>query len=279
MWWMTRQVLKKGYVLGPSRPSHRRRPYIINNARTIDTRPHSLTCHPSVTRDMLPASDKENDVNRRQFIRIMGGGTVVAASGPMMGCSGTLPEEAVAAWKGAGQETDVRRWLLSYAILAPHSHNLQSWLVDLREPDEIVLRCDRDRLLPETDPFSRQIMMSHGTFLELMNIAAHERGLRAEITLFPEGVYPPNKIDERPVARVKLIAGAAARKDPLFAQILKRRTNRNAYDLARPIPAAAWQSMADAVKPYPLPSATSTPARQRHFSGIVRSRPKLGGSS
>ena len=34
MWWMTRQVLKKGYVLGPSRPSHRRRPYIVNNART-----------------------------------------------------------------------------------------------------------------------------------------------------------------------------------------------------------------------------------------------------
>ena len=111
-------------------------------------------------------------------------------------------------------------------------------------------------------------MMSHGTFLELMNIAAHERGLRAEITLFPEGVYPPNKIDERPVARVKLIAGAAARKDPLFAQILKRRTNRNAYDLARPIPAAAWQSMADAVKPYPFTlghvDAGAPEALQRH---------------
>jgi hypothetical protein len=177
---------------------------------------------------------------------------VVAATAPMAGCSGTLPEEAIAAWKGAGQETDVRRWILSYAILAPHSHNLQSWLVDLRTPDEIVLRCDRGRLLPETDPFSRQIMMSHGTFLELMDIAARERGLTAEITLFPEGVYPPDKIEERPVARVKLIADAAARKDPLFAEILKRRTNRNAYDLAKPIPAAAWQSMADAVKPYPL---------------------------
>lgn len=201
---------------------------------------------------MSPLSDKELDVNRRQFIRIMGGGAVVAATAPMAGCSGTLPEEAVAAWKGAGQETDVRRWILSYAILAPHSHNLQSWLVDLGTPDEIVLRCDPYRLLPETDPFSRQIMMSHGTFLELMDIAARERGLTAEITLFPEGVYPPDKLEERPVARVKLIADAAARKDPLFAEILKRRTNRNAYDLARPIPAAAWQSMADAVKPFPL---------------------------
>jgi hypothetical protein len=46
--------------------------------------------------------------------------------------------------------------------------NLQSWLVDLSTPDEILLRCDLARLLPETDPASRQIMMSHGTFLEQM---------------------------------------------------------------------------------------------------------------
>jgi hypothetical protein len=194
----------------------------------------------------------ELNMNRRQFIRIVGGGAVVATTIPMVGCSDTVPEEAIAAWKGAGQETDVRRWILRHAILAPHSHNLQSWLVDLRTPEEIVLYCDRDRLLPETDPYSRQIMMSHGTFLELVDIAARERNLRAEVALFPEGVYPPDKIEKRPVARVRLIADAAARKDPLFAQILMRRTNRNAYDLTRPIPAAAWQSMAEAAKPYRL---------------------------
>lgn len=103
-------------------------------------------------------------MNRRQFIRTVGGGAALAASATIAGCSGALPEEAIAAWQGAGREADIRRWILSYAILAPHSHNLQSWLVDLRAPDEILLRCDRDRLLPETDPFSRQIMMSHGTF-------------------------------------------------------------------------------------------------------------------
>ena len=207
-------------------------------------------------------------MNRRQFVRILGGGAVAGAATFSVGCSGRLPEEATAAWKGAGEETDVRRWILSYAILAPHSHNLQSWLVDLRRPDEILLRCDRDRLLPETDPFSRQIMMSHGTFLEIMNIAARERGFRTEITLFPEGVYQPDKIDERPVAHVKLTADATARKDPLFAEILKRRTNRNAYDLAKPIPAAAWQAMADAVKPYPVTfghvGASEPDALRRH---------------
>ena len=84
---------------------------------------------------------------------------------------------------------NVREWILSYAILAPHSHNLQSWLVDLRQPDEITLYCDLGRLFPETDPYSRQIMMSHGTFLELLDLSARENGLRADIELFPEDEF------------------------------------------------------------------------------------------
>jgi hypothetical protein len=95
-------------------------------------------------------------------------------------------------------------------------------------------------------------MMSQGTFLELLDLAARERGQRAEITLFPEGAFGPGKIDARPVARVRLAPDAAATKDPLFAQILKRRTNRNAYDPARAVPAAAWQSMAAAVQPHDI---------------------------
>ncbi len=168
------------------------------------------------------------------------------------GCSQQMPAEAIAAWKGPGPEPDVRRWILGYAILAPHSHNLQSWLVDLRTPGEILLRCDLTRLLPETDPFSRQIMMSHGTFLELLDIAARERGLRAEIALFPEGAFGPSTLDERPVARIRLVPDPTVAKDPLFAHILNRRTNRSAYDLARPVPADAWQAMMTGVRPSTL---------------------------
>ncbi len=163
-----------------------------------------------------------------------------------------MPAAAIEPWKGPGQEADVRRWILGYAILAPHSHNLQSWLVDLRTPGEILLRCDLGRLLPETDPFSRQIMMSHGTFLELLDIAARERGLRADSTLFPEGAFGTEKLDQRPVARIRLMPDPAARRDPLFAQILKRHTNRKLYEIRRPVPADAWKAMAEAVKPNPL---------------------------
>ena len=191
-------------------------------------------------------------MQRRQFIRVSGGGFIMAAAAASAGCSQHMPAAAIEPWKGPGQEADIRRWILGYAILAPHSHNLQSWLVDLGTPDEIVLRCDLERLLPETDPFSRQIMMSHGTFLELLDMAARERGLRAEITLFPEGAFGPDKPDRRPVARVRLTADPSVRKEPLFAHILARHTNRSLYDLERPVPAAAWQAMTEAVKPDPL---------------------------
>jgi hypothetical protein len=191
-------------------------------------------------------------VERRRFIRVAGGGFILAASAASGGCSQRMPAAAIAPWQGPGQEADVRRWILGYAILAPHSHNLQSWLVDLGTPDEIVLRCDLARLLPETDPYSRQIMMSHGTFLELLDIAARERGLRADITLFPEGAFAADKLDQRPVARIRLASDAGIRRDPLFAQILERHTNRSLYDIHRPVSADAWTTLADAVKPNPL---------------------------
>lgn len=188
-------------------------------------------------------------MHRRHFIRLTAASGIAVAAATGVGCSQQMPADAISAWKGPGTESDARRWVLGFAILAPHSHNLQSWLVDLGTPDEIVLRCDLTRLLPETDPFSRQIMMSHGTFLELLDIAARERGLRAEISLFPQGSFGTSTPDQRPVARIRLVADPAVRKDPLFGQILRRRTNRSVYDLASPVPVDAWRAMQASVQP------------------------------
>lgn len=197
-------------------------------------------------------------MRRRAFIRVVGGSAILGAGAATGGCSRALPDEAVAAWRGPGElaaGADPRRWVLGWAILAPHSHNLQSWLVDLREPGYITLGCDRTRLLPVTDPFSRQIMMSQGTFIELLDIAARERGLRAEVDLFPEGEFGPREVDDRPVARIHLVPDATVARDPLFAQIPRRHTNREAYEPARPVPAEAWQAMADAAAAQRMPLA------------------------
>ena len=197
-------------------------------------------------------------MQRRTFLRTLGAGGIGAVGVAATGCAETVPDEAIAAWRGPGElaaGADPRRWVLGWAILAPHSHNLQSWLVDLREPESITLFCDRTRLLPVTDPFSRQIMMSQGTFIELLDIAARERGLRAQIQLFPDGAFGPNGVDERPVARIRLGPDAGVARDPLFAQIPQRHTNREAYDAARPVPAEAWQAMADAAATLGVPLA------------------------
>ena len=181
-------------------------------------------------------------MQRRTFLKALGGAAILPALSLVTGCSARLPA-ATDGWRQPGHETDLRRWILSYALLAPHSHNLQSWLVDLHEPNQITLYCDLTRLLPETDPYARQIMLSHGTFLELLDIAARQLGLRADIELFPAGRFGPRHLDSRPVARIGLSPDSRVEKDPLFAQILRRRTNRNPYDSTRQLPRAAWQAI------------------------------------
>ena len=188
---------------------------------------------------------------RRAFIRLVGGGAVFAATAPLLGCSSDLPAEAIVAWKIQEQGSDVRKQMLSYAILAPHPHNLQSWLVNLKQPNEITLYCDATRLLPETDPYSRQILIGQGTFLELLDMAAKQLGYRAEITLFPEGVFEPKSVDRRPTARIKLTQDAAIAKEPLFEHILKRRTNRQMYE-NKDLSTSAIQSITASVAGLPV---------------------------
>jgi hypothetical protein len=190
-------------------------------------------------------------MERRSFLRIAGGGVVAAATAAAAGCSSALPPEAIAPWRGPGDEPDLRRWVLSYALLAPHSHNLQSWLVDLSTPDEITLFIDRTRLLPETDPYSRQMLMSQGTFIELLDQAARQKGQRAEIALFPEGAFGPAAVDARPTARIRLAPDASVQPDPLFAQVLHRRTNREAYEARMP-EAASREAIARSASAYPF---------------------------
>ena len=52
-------------------------------------------------------------MDRRRFVRLVGGGVVVAAAaGSLAGCSSAVPPEALAPWAGPGAEPDLRRWVL-----------------------------------------------------------------------------------------------------------------------------------------------------------------------
>ena len=202
-------------------------------------------------------------MQRRNFIRLVGGGIVTAAgTSALTACSlAEVPPSA---------ELEIRRWALSYALLAPNPHNLQPWLADLHEDGEIVLRLDPARLLPATDPYSRQIVMGAGAFLELLAMAAAERGHRADCTLFPEG-EPGARLDGRPWARVRLVADAGTARDPLFAQVLARRTDRRAYDGTRPVAVADAERLRAAIGALPVRfGLTSDEARVAPIRAIAR---------
>ncbi|MEH6526070.1 MAG: hypothetical protein V7723_08335 [Sneathiella sp.] len=172
-------------------------------------------------------------MNRRSFIRTIGGsGLVLAAGGfTLTGCD-QMPDSAIAPWNGPSADIGDREWMLSYAMLAPNPHNMQPWLVDLSIDSEITLFIDPTRLLPETDPFGRQILIGQGTFLELLDIAAHEKGYRADISVFPQGEPAAGTLDitTTPVAHIKLTKDTTLTSDPLFAHITERRSNKEGYE-------------------------------------------------
>ncbi len=174
-------------------------------------------------------------MTRRKFIAILGGGVVLAAAGAGAWVATRDPAKARIPWETAGRgETDPRRRAMSYAVLAPNPHNRQPWIADLSIADEITLSCDRERRLPQTDPFDRQITIGLGCFVELLAQAAAQDGYRADVALFPDG-EPQPRLDDRPVAQIRFIKDGATVADPLFAHVLERRSNKEAYDISRPV--------------------------------------------
>ena len=175
-------------------------------------------------------------LSRRRAIALIGGGTILAAGVAATGFLTTrTPKAALAPWDLAGGYSDPRERALSFALLAPNPHNLQPWIVDLEGEDALSLYHDKDRRLPETDPYDRQITIGLGCFLEQMVIAASLDGQQADVTLYPDGV-------DGPVARAEFSPGAVA--DPLAGAILARRSCKEPFE-ATPVEAAKVDALAE----------------------------------
>ncbi len=200
-------------------------------------------------------------MKRRSFMRVLAAGGAVIA---LPGCD-TMPATATAPWRGPGAtETDPRLRALSWALLAPNPHNLQSWVADIREPGLIRLSVDLQRLLPASDPPNRQVLIGCGAFLELLCLAAAQQGQRAEVTLLPEGDYAASGVDARPFATVRLTADASVQPDAFFAAVPLRRTNRAPYTAQVPDAQALTQLAAAAQRPgITLHSSTDAAKVQR----------------
>jgi hypothetical protein len=162
------------------------------------------------------------DLSRRKAIALIGGGSVLAATGASAAFLATrTPHAALAPWEAAGGYADPRMRALSWALLAPNPHNRQPWEAKLLGEDGIEVWRDPARDLPVTDPFARQLTIGMGCFLELARMAAAQEGLATEAELFPEG-------EAGPTARLRLVPGGVP--DPLFAHALDRRSHKEAFE-------------------------------------------------
>jgi hypothetical protein len=115
---------------------------------------------------------------------------------------------------------------LRYGITAPSAHNTQPWRIELDSDTEARLYFDPKRALPATDPPGRQVHISHGTLIELTAIAATGLGYRTEVELLPDGEMSLPEFGTKPTAILRLVADPDQALDPLFSQILSRRSSR-----------------------------------------------------
>ncbi len=173
-------------------------------------------------------------ISRRKVLSLIGGGVILSAISFTGYTVSRMPKTAQLPWTDAGKYSEPRRRALSYALLAPNPHNRQPWKVDLSRDNEITLYADTERLLPETDPFDRQITIGLGCFLELLRMAAAQDGYLVQQTLFPEG-QKGSGLDQRPIAHLRFVRDKLVKADPLFAYVLERRSLKEPFDISSPV--------------------------------------------
>lgn len=197
---------------------------------------------------------------RRQIILGAGAGVALVGAGAAWRVM-RVPQTALAPWGDLETPVaDVRLDALRHAILAPNPHNRQPWRLRLEGADSVLVSCDPDKRLPATDPFDRQITIGFGTFIETARIAATARGQRLTVEPFPEGLPAGDRLDARPLARLRFAAAPGLARDPLFPAIPLRRSTKTEYDLSRPVPAGRIAALM-APQPGVGIGATADPAR------------------
>ena len=115
-------------------------------------------------------------------------------------------------------------WYAAVARWAPSKHNTQPWRFVVRSRS-LEVWTDPSRMLPETDPHRRELIISCGAAVQLACVAARAHGYEPAVALLPDGVGSF-------VARlVEIGPWLATEQDrSLLAAVPFRRTDRGPLD-------------------------------------------------
>jgi nitroreductase len=146
-----------------------------------------------------------------------------------------MTDPYAAAWKiddhafpSDADPSEVLRFALRYAILAPSGHNGQPWLFRI-DGDLLRVRADRSRALPMVDPCDREMLISCAATVHLTSVALEHFGYQPGITRLPDPADPDL------LAAIRLgQRGTPPADRALFDAITVRHSNRSPYQ-SRPV--------------------------------------------
>lgn len=164
-------------------------------------------------------------MNRRKFIGIAAGGTVLAsgAIGYLLSDKENLVRSDLKVADNVNTTLSAEeREILFLASLAPSGHNTQPWFIQCLAPLHWIIGNDKSKWLPAVDPTQRETMLSIGAFGQNLEYAAASFGYVCDWKLLAK-----TNQDER-VMEVKLARQAS--KNSFDAEQLKnRRTVRSGF--------------------------------------------------
>jgi hypothetical protein len=124
---------------------------------------------------------------------------------------------------------------IAFGCNAPNPHNTQAWKLRNASDLQTVLYADEARVLPATDPLTRQIHVGCGCFIETLSVGATSMGFGTTVESFPEGTYGRDEVGKKPVARITLTPAARTEPDQLSDFIYARQTNRRPFHGGAPV--------------------------------------------
>ncbi len=188
-------------------------------------------------------------MTRRKMLKALGLGAAALTIPAFVRRAGAVPPNSMPSGSVL-DETGMS--ILHAAAAAPSSHNTQPWRVQIVEPHRWVVCADESRWLKVVDPARRELVLSLGTFVENLVLAAGAAGYRAEVAVRARDLMDTEFVEVR-------LAEDAPTDFPL-RRIHSRRTIRKGY-LSKPLPDSVVRQLTGAFTRavfYPVGSREAT---------------------